>query len=107
MKTRSSQLKLFQARFFCAVALGIGSSFSLTAAAADSADPAPAKTSQAIPWSPLGAKAGADYHCEGLAVSPIADGARLRCVFQRLEGEATREGLWLTSTVIPPSGPAN
>src|SRR5438094_10595772 len=104
MKTK---LRLFQARLFCAAALGIGSSFGLTAAAADSADPAPAKTSQAIPWLQLGAKAGADYQGDGLAVSPSADGARLRCVFQRLEGEATREGLWLTSTLIPPSGTGN
>src|SRR6266568_650998 len=102
MKTK---LKLFQARMFCAVTLGIGSSFSLSATAADSADTAPAKTS--IPWSQLGAKAGADYQGDGLAVSPNAGGARLRCVFQRLEGEATREGLWLTSTVIPPSGTVN
>src|SRR6266700_3780265 len=102
MKTK---FKLFQARMFCAVALGIGSSFSLSATAADSADTAPAKTS--IPWSQLGAKAGADYRGDGLAVSPNAGGARLRCVFQRLEGEATREGLWLTSTVIPPSGTVN
>src|SRR5216683_2102419 len=94
MKTKS---KLFRARLSCAVALGIGSSFSLSATAADSADTAPAKTS--IPWSQLGAKAGADYQGDGLAVSPTAEGARLRCVFQRLEGEATREGLWLTSTV--------
>jgi hypothetical protein len=98
MKTKS---KLFRARLFCAVALGIGSSFSLSAAAADSADTAPAKTS--IPWSQLGAKAGADYTGEGLSVIATAEGARLRCVFQKLEGEATREGLWLTSTVIPPS----
>src|SRR5438128_12475789 len=101
MKTK---LRLFQARLFCAAALGIGSSFGLTAAAADSADPAPARTSQAIPWSQIGAKAGADYQGDGLAVSPTAEGARLRCAFQKLEGEATREGLWLTSTVIPPSG---
>ena len=67
MKTK---LRLFQARLFCAAALGIGSSFSLTAAAADSADPAPAKTSQAIPWSQLGAKGGADYQGDGLAVIP-------------------------------------
>src|SRR6267378_2558538 len=53
----------------------------------------------AIPWSQLGARAGADYQGDGLAISPTADGARLRCVFQRLEGEATREGLWLSSTV--------
>jgi hypothetical protein len=99
MKTKS---KLFRARLFCAVALGIGSSFSLSATAADSAGPALTKTS--IPWSQIGAKAGADYQGDGLAVSPTAGGARLRCVFQRLEGQATREGLWLTSTVIPPSG---
>ena len=88
------KLNRFQARLVCAVALGMGSSFSLAAAAADSADTA--ETS--IPWSQLGAKAGADYQGDGLAVIPTADGARLRCVFQRLEGEATREGLWLAST---------
>src|SRR6266436_5745299 len=61
--------------------------------------------SPAIPWSQIGAKAGADYQGDGLAVSPIpqSGSARLRCVFQRLEGEATREGLWLTSTDIPPT----
>src|SRR6266566_1382460 len=105
MKTKS---KLFQARMFCALAMGIGSSFSLSATAADSADTAPAKTS--IPWSQLGVPqggTGADYKGDGLAVIATAEGARLRCVFQRLEGEATREGLWLTSTVIPPSGTVN
>src|SRR5262245_18075363 len=65
-------------------------------AAADSAPPA--KTSATIPWSQLGAKAGAGYNGDGLAVVPTAEGAHLRCVFQRLEGEATREGLWLRST---------
>src|SRR5438876_9754105 len=94
MKTK---LKLFRAWLFCAVALGISWSSTLTATAADSADTAPAKTS--IPWSQIGAKAGADYQGNGLAVIATADGARLRCAFQRLEGEATREGLWLTSTV--------
>src|SRR6266567_7121031 len=105
MKTKS---KLFQARMFCALALGIGSSFSLSATAADSADTAPAKTS--IPWSQLGVPqggTGADYQGDGLAVIATAEGARLRCAFQKLEGQATREGLWLTSTVIPPSGTVN
>ena len=102
MKTKS---KLFRARLSCAVALGIGSSFSLSATAADSADTAPTKTS--IPWSQLGAKAGADYQGDGLAAIASAEGARLRCAFQKLEGQATREGLWLTSTVIPPSGTVN
>ena len=32
-------------------------------------------------------------------MTPTASGARLHCVFQRLQGEASREGLWLTSTV--------
>ena len=115
--------RLFQARLFCVVALGIGSCFGLPAAEgrdafhrvpmmADEvrdavegvptscvAERAPARTSQAIPWSQISAKAGADYQGDGLAVSPSAEGARLRCVFQRLEAEATREGLWLTSTV--------
>src|SRR5947207_14409232 len=56
------------------------------------------RTNALIPWSELGSRAGADYKGEGLAIGPTAQGARLRCVFQRLEGEATREGLWLTST---------
>ena len=94
MKTK---LNLVVARMFCAVALGIGLSVSPAAAAGDSPDIASAKTS--VPWSQLGAKAGADYQGDGLAVTPTAEGARLRCVFQQLEGEATREGLWLTSTV--------
>src|SRR5438093_13235234 len=98
--------RLFQARLLCATALGIGSSFSLAAAAEAAADTVPAKTSATIPWSQISAKAGADYQGDGLAVMPSADGARLRCVFQRLEGEATREGLWLTSTAIPSSGTA-
>ena len=62
MKTKS---KLFQARLFCAVALGIGSYFSLSATAADSAATTTSKTS--IPWSQLGAKADADYKGDGLA----------------------------------------
>src|SRR6266404_4301198 len=60
---------------------------------------APAKSSAPIPWSQVGAKAGADYQGDGLAVMAAANGARLRCVFQRLEGAATGEGLWLTSTI--------
>ncbi len=56
-------------------------------------------TPGAIPWNEIGAKAGADYQGDGLAVTPTESGARLHCVFQRLDGEATPEGLWLTSTV--------
>ncbi len=121
-----SKLELFQVRLICAVALGIGSSLSLAAGAAREVvsvergasedgeresvergalvrrSDAPTLYAPRLPWSQLGAKAGADYHGDGLGVSPTADGARLRCVFQRLEGEVTREGLWLTSTVTNP-----
>src|SRR5437879_704966 len=85
MKTK---LKGFEARMFCAAALGIGSFFSLAAAAEGPAATSPAKTSLAIPWSQVGAKAGADYQGGGLTIVTTAEGARLRCVFQRLEGEA-------------------
>jgi len=61
--------------------------------------PADANQTHAIPWNPIGAKAGADYHDSGLAVIPERNGARLHCVFQRLDGEATSAGLWLVSTV--------
>src|ERR1039458_2986879 len=62
------------------------------------ADLAATNTPAAIPWNQIGAKAGANYQGDGLAVTPTAQGARLHCVFQRLDGEATPEGLWLTST---------
>jgi hypothetical protein len=62
-------------------------------------DGPPAKQSEAIPWTQLGVRAGANYQGDGLAVTTTAEGARLRCAFQRLDGEATHNGLWLTSTV--------
>ncbi|MCW5551222.1 MAG: hypothetical protein KIS67_03540 [Verrucomicrobiae bacterium] len=49
------------------------------------------------------AKAGAECQSDGLAVTATTEGARLRCVFQKLDGEATSEGLWMVSTV--PSQP--
>jgi hypothetical protein len=55
---------------------------------------------QSIAWSELGTKATAQYAGDGLAVCAAQDGTvRLRCKFQQLEGEVTRDGLWLTSTV--------
>ena len=71
-----------------------------TAVRAESAFP----PSEPIPVSELGAKAGAQYHGDGLSVVPTPKGARLRCVFQKLEGLVTREGLWLVSTVEPQTG---
>jgi hypothetical protein len=52
-----------------------------------------------IPWSEIGARAEAQYEGDGLAILATGEGALLRCVFQKLEAEATSEGLWLTSTV--------
>jgi hypothetical protein len=77
---------------------------SLLAAISLSVIPVHLNADSPIPWSQIGAKAGPDYQGDGLGVSPTAQGARLRCVFQRLEGEATSEGLWLTSTAVPPGG---
>lgn len=74
----------------------------LTAGPARLVSPAtgPGANSQSIPWADLGAKATAQYSGDGLAVCAAADGVvRLRCAFQRLAGEVTSEGLWLTSTV--------
>src|SRR6185436_7715098 len=47
----------------------------------------------------IGATAGQEYGGGGLSVCATEAGARLHCAFQRLEAEATREGLWLTSAV--------
>jgi trimeric autotransporter adhesin len=62
-------------------------------------DAEPANTSEPIPWKEIGTRAGAQYGGDGLAIIPTNDGAILRCVFQRLDGEATTQGLWLSSTV--------
>jgi hypothetical protein len=61
--------------------------------------PARAETQPAaIPFSEIGARATANYQGDALGVMATADGARLRCGFQKLEGRATPEGLWLQST---------
>ena len=57
-----------------------------------------AQTNAPIPWDRIGAKAGAQYQGDGLSIVRSEGGAVLRCVFQKLEGHATAEGLWLTST---------
>jgi hypothetical protein len=102
------KIRSFRSVLFGGVALAMGWEFSLAVERAEAADAARARTtkearlvtsSPAIPWAQIGAKAGAEYKGDGLAVIRTAEGARLRCVFQRLEAEATREGLWLTSTV--------
>lgn len=88
-----AKCKFLQTMSLCAFVLGLN--FTMTSAATMDG----AKKAEKIPWDQIGAKAGANYHGGGLAVTRATDSARLHCVFQRLEGEATREGLWLVSTV--------
>ncbi|MGA2247495.1 MAG: hypothetical protein ABSH48_21125 [Verrucomicrobiota bacterium] len=76
----------------------------LTALATQARELSATNTPSAIPWNEIGAKAGADYQGDGLAVTPAEFSASLHCVFQRLDGEATSEGLWLTSTVTNMAG---
>ena len=52
----------------------------------------------AIPFPDIGARATAAYQGDALGVTATSDGARLRCGFQKLEGYATPQGLWLEST---------
>ena len=68
------------------------------------ATPPVASHSQSIPMDQLGAVAGKQYQGDGLSVSATPDGARLRCAFQRLEGQVTREGLWLRSAADGSAG---
>ena len=70
-----------------------------SAARAASGDVHPNATNAPIAWGDLGAKATAQYSGAGLSVFTAEGAVRLRCAFQKLEGEVTREGLWLSSTV--------
>ena len=78
-------------------------SFLLRAADPGSALASPAPTvhlPQPIAWAEPGTQATAPCSGDGLAVFADEQGqVRLRCTPQQLEGEVTREGLWLTSTV--------
>ncbi len=53
---------------------------------------------QAIPIHQIAALAAKQYNGDGLSVTTAPEGVRLRCVFQRLEGWATVDGLSLQST---------
>ena len=61
-------------------------------------DASAASTAAPIPLDQIGATAGKQYQGGGLSVSATNGGALLRCVFQMMEGQVSREGLWLTST---------
>lgn len=73
------------------------------------AQPIPASAdgaAKAIPFDHLGTEAQKQYSGDGISITPTADGARLKAVFQRLEGQATSEGLWLESTTEEDAGKA-
>lgn len=53
---------------------------------------------QSIPFEQLGAEAQKQYTGDGIAIIPGENRARLLAAMQDIEGEATREGLWLRST---------
>lgn len=67
-----------------------------------STDAVPAHPS--IPWDAIGKAAGAQSHGDALSISATADGARLHCAFQRMDGHATAGGLWLASTTANSHG---
>src|SRR5437867_2799154 len=68
-----------------------------TLSVSGASETSPTHSAEDIPSSPIGASA--DYKDDGLAVTASESGARLHCVFHRLDCEATSEGLWLTSMV--------
>jgi hypothetical protein len=99
----------FRALGVALAAVGLALSGALPAAWAQSAEPAKGITVASVPLSAIpstaplsfdqiGALAGQQYAGDGLAIVATAEGARLRSVFQKLEAEATREGLWISST---------
>ena len=89
--------KFFTRVLLCAVGLQLLTAADARAADAPKLQSTPAKN--AIPWNQIGAQAGAHYQGEALSVAATEAGARLRCDFQRMDGEATGDGLWLVSTV--------
>ncbi len=79
--------------------LGLGPGSRTTAASTNPSGENLTPPARSIPWSDVGANATTAHAGDGLEVLALADGSlRLSCTFQRLEGDITREGLWLTST---------
>lgn len=79
----------------------LGLSPLLLHAGANDAAPAP---QAAIPLDQIGATAQKQYSGDGISITSTANGARLRAAFQKMEGEVTREGLLLKSTIETQAG---
>jgi len=86
--------KLFPARMWSCV---LWSLCLLCFDQARAGQPLPAAEPQSSPQTAVQADVGC--RDQGLGISFTEGGARLRCEFQRLEGEATGAGLWLVSTM--------
>lgn len=62
------------------------------------------QTPAPIPFDQIATVAGKNYSGDGLSLYPAQDGAHLHCTFQRLDARATKQGLWLTSTLNGATG---
>ena len=92
---------LFAALLLCLLAAVLPAQ---AAPALTQAEVPPAQPPAPIPFSEIGAHAQKQYTGDGLAIIPDLGGAQVRCVFQKLEGQLTGEGLWLRSTVTHAQG---
>jgi len=66
-----------------------------------------AEAAAAIPFAQLGSEADKKGGVTASSITPSATGARLKALMQDLEGEATPDGLWLTSTAEEDGGKVN
>jgi hypothetical protein len=57
------------------------------------------QTNKTIPWFEIASRAGEQNHGEAPGISVTGAGTLLHSWLQELDAEATRQGLWLTSTV--------
>src|SRR5437870_13333660 len=88
--------KQLGAQVLCAtVTIAITSFVNPAAAVADSS----AHALDAIPGSKINPNTRTACNRAGLSITSTSAGTYLRCSFHRLEGEATSQGLWITSTV--------
>ena len=65
------------------------------------------ESNKTIPFDQLGAEVEKQGAGDGAAIVPTDGGAKLKSAMQDLEAEATREGLWLTSTADEDAGKPN
>lgn len=102
MTAMNDSKKMCLALIAVGIVLGIDGAFCQEA----SKQSGPAPAAKAISFNQLGAAAQRQYSGDGISITPTAGGAKLRVIFQALQGEATPEGLWLESTAKKDAGKA-